>query len=271
MRKEALARAMVKAGRLEKAVEVARKNATDHPSEIPPLATLVEVLHAAGQEAEAQEHYRALLPLIRGAEADAPILVRIATIVEGWKARNVSLAVPEAPSESAARNRVDLETVGPLGWSPYPAEPIALPDTDSHTWTLAEHLHQGRHTIVLFYLGNKCAHCLQQLQLFADQYDALREAGTDIVAVSTDDLATTCSLKANAEGVKFPMPLLADPELAVFRAYRAFDDFENTPLHGTFLIDPNGGVRFHRIGPDPFLDVEFLKGEAQRVGRLTTP
>ena len=55
------------------------------------------------------------------------------------------------------------------------------------------------------------------------------------------------------------------------RLDRAFDDFENTPLHGTFLIDERGGVRFHRIGPEPFLDVEFVRGEAERVRRLLAP
>ena len=36
--------------------------------------------------------------------------------------------------------------------------------------------------------------------------------------------------------------MLADPELTVFRSYRAYDDFERIALHGTFLIDPAGLV-----------------------------
>ena len=61
------------------------------------------------------------------------------------------------------------------------------------------------------------------------------------------------------------MPLLADPKLDLFRLYRAFDDFEDAPMHGTFLIDAKGDVRFQRIGPEPFLDVDFLKAEAKRL------
>jgi alkyl hydroperoxide reductase subunit AhpC len=75
-------------------------------------------------------------------------------------------------------------------------------------------------------------------------------------------------LKNNKDGIKFPMPILADPKLELFRLYRAFDDFESQPLHGTFLIDGHGTVRFQRISADPFLDVDFIKTEAERVNRM---
>ena len=55
------------------------------------------------------------------------------------------------------------------------------------------------------------------------------------------------------------MPMLADPKLELFKRYQAYDDFESQPLHGTFLIDAQGNVRFQRISADPFLDVEFIK------------
>jgi peroxiredoxin len=35
----------------------------------------------------------------------------------------------------------------------------------------------------------------------------------------------------------FPFPLLSDAKLDAFKAYRCVD-FNNQPLHGTFLIDP---------------------------------
>jgi len=107
---------------------------------------------------------------------------------------------------------------------PSPAEPIAMADTDGKSWNLADH--KGRNVVVLFYLGGKCAHCMQQLQEFGKQIKAFEAIGTDIVAVGTDDLEAARLLKSNADGIKFPMPFLADPTLAVFRKYQAFDDFE---------------------------------------------
>ncbi len=64
------------------------------------------------------------------------------------------------------------------------------------------------------------------------------------------------------------MPILADPKLELFKLYRAYDDFESQPLHATFLIDTQGNVRFQRISADPFLEVEFIKTEAERVNKI---
>jgi peroxiredoxin len=162
-----------------------------------------------------------------------------------------------------------LNKLGPLAWSPTPAEPFALTATDGSTWSLADH--RGRTVVALFYLGGKCAHCMQQLQDFGKAYKDFQEMGVDLVAISTDDLETTKALKANSEDVSFPMPLLSNPRLDSFKTYRCFDDFEDTPMHGTFLIDANGDVRFSRVSAEPFLDVAFIKAEAERVKKLVGP
>ena len=109
---------------------------------------------------------------------------------------------------------------------------------------------------------------MQQLQVFGKEYEALKKLEVDTVAISTDDAEATKALKNNKDGIKFPMPMLADPKLDSFKRYRAYDDFESQPLHGTFLIDAQGNVRFQRISADPFLDVEFIKAEAERVKRI---
>ena len=125
--------------------------------------------------------------------------------------------------------------------------------------------HKGKNVLVIFFLGGKCAHCMQQLQLFGKEYEALKKLNVETVAISTDDLEAARTLKNNKDGIKFPMPILADPKLELFKLYRAYDDFESQPLHGTFLIDAQGNVRFQRISADPFLEVEFIKAEAERV------
>jgi len=109
---------------------------------------------------------------------------------------------------------------------------------------------------------------MQQLEEFGKQFKAFDAANTDIVAIGTDPIEAARALKGNADGIKFPMPFLADPSLEVFKKYQAHDDFEGQPLHATFLIDARGDVRFRRISADPFLDVDFLKGEAARVNKL---
>ena len=61
---------------------------------------------------------------------------------------------------------------------------------------------------------------------------------------------------------------MADPKLEVFRKYRAFDDFEQQALHGTFLIDARGLVLWQDISYEPFMDAEFLLKEAPRLLKL---
>jgi peroxiredoxin len=271
LRPEALARAHLAARNFGFAESEAKKAAERDPEQVAPLAGYVEILQAVGKEKEARDAYARLVPVARWADRDLPIFRRLDAIVARWKA-DASWKAPEASpapsggSDETAINRIDLTTLGPLTWTPFPAEPLAGTDTNGRPWSLAAH--KGRIVLVLFFLGGKCAHCMQQLQVFGKEYDALVKLGVDSVAVSTDDLETTKRLKNNQEGVKFPMPMIADPKFEAFRRYRAYDDFESQPLHGSFLIDAQGNVRFQRISADPFLDVEFIKAEAARVGRI---
>jgi hypothetical protein len=59
--------------------------------------------------------------------------------------------------------------------------------------------------------------------------------------------------------------MVADPKNEAFQSYRAFDHFERIALHGTFVIDANGFVRWHDEGAEPFMDVNFVLAEATRL------
>jgi peroxiredoxin len=271
MRPESMARAHLAARNYGLAESVARKAVEQNPDQVPPLAALVEILHAVGKDTDAIAAYRRFEPLARWADHDLPVLRRLEPVVAGWKADKGWTGASTgsaAGSEESASHRVDLSTVGPLVWSPFPAERFSRTDSAGKTWALADLQARGKNVLVLFFLGGKCAHCMQQLQLFGKEYEALRGLNVETIAVSSDDAEATRILKNNSDGVRFPMPFLADRGLELFKKYRAFDDFENQPLHGTFLIDAQGKVRFQRISSDPFLEVEFIKSEAARVNRL---
>ena len=51
----------------------------------------------------------------------------------------------------------------------------------------------------------------------------------------------------------------------VFKQWRAFDDFENIPLHGTFLVDGAGLVRWLDVSYEPFDKPEYLLEECKRL------
>ena len=257
MRPEALARAHLLASNFGLAEDAARQAVAKQPSQVAPLAAEVEVLAARGKIEEAKAAYRDLRSLADRADADLPVLVRLASIVASWD--DSALTQPLRTAELAPIS-LALEPLGPLTWSPYRAESLAISDSEGHPWSLADHA--GRSVVVLFYLGGKCPHCMQQLQEFGRQFAAFGELGADMVAVGTDDLELTRELKHNNQGVSFPMPLLPDPDFAAFKAFGVFDDFRGMPLHGTFLIDGQGNVRFQKISSEPFLDVDFSKARS---------
>ena len=147
------------------------------------------------------------------------------------------------------------------------APDFTLPDGDGKKTTLRQF--KGKPVIVIFYLGAGCAHCIEQLVAFAPEAEAFKKAGIALVAVSTD---TVEGLKFTVEKAKynggFPIPLLSDEKLKAFKAFRAHDDFEQQPLHGTFLIDGEGLIRWQDISFQPFMETKFLLTEAQRLLNL---
>ena len=271
MRPEALARAHLAARNYGFAESTARQAARKSPNQVPVLAAQVEILHACGKEKEAREAFRSLEPLARWADRDLPVFRRLETVISRWKAEGTWTSSTSQPANAAgtdetAIDRTDLKTLGPLVWSPFPADTFSRTDTSGTPWNLGSH--KGKSVLVLFFLGGKCAHCMQQLQAFGKEHEALKKLNIETVAISSDDLDAAKALKNNKDGIKFPMPILADPKLELFKRYRSYDDFENQPLHGIFLIDADGNIRFQRISADPFLEVEFIKAEAGRVNRM---
>ena len=102
------------------------------------------------------------------------------------------------------------------------------------------------------------------MQAFAAAKKEFDDAGLTLLAISSDNAEGLKESLASFTGGVIPIPLLADNTLDVFKAYRCYDDFENQPLHGTFVIDGAGLVRWQDIGFEPFKDHRFLIGEAKR-------
>ena len=85
------------------------------------------------------------------------------------------------------------------------------------------------------------------------------------MAISTDDEAGLAKSIENYKSGAFPFPLASDAAMEVFKACRAFDDFENRPLHAMLFIDGAGLVRWQDISFEPFRDARFILNEARRL------
>ena len=128
----------------------------------------------------------------------------------------------------------------------------------------------GKPYVLIFFLGKGCPHCVRQLKAFEPQAAAFTAAGLPILAISTDTpLGVAETIKLGQDGGPLPFPIVADPSHATFRDFNAFDDFEKIPLHGTFLIDAQGLIRWQHISYEPFMRPDFLLEEAQRLLKMS--
>ena len=266
MNKVRRAQAYLSADQKEEAAKIASGLVAKPPQSVLPAAQAAYLLNAAGKTKEADKAFGQLRELGQAVDLSAFVFSRLAPIAE-------RLGLPEDwrpelkpnPDDSPEHPFPDLDTLGPFRWKPASALPWKLPDSTGKRLSLADY--RGRPVVLVFYLGFGCLHCVEQLQAIAPKMDAFREAGLEIVAVSTESQSELAQALESYEkgGDSVPFPLVADPKLATFRAYRAYDDFEKAPLHGTFLVDASGDVRWQDVGHEPFTKIDFLLKEAKRL------
>lgn len=245
----------------EEAIKDARKHVASHQSEVQPLAMLTELLWKADKKDDAKQSFEQLREISSPIDLNSPVFARLEPIaVElGFSADWRAL---KPPAEDIGV-RPSLDSLGPFRWQPSPAPEWALKGAQDELHALLDY--KGKPVIAIFYLGHGCLHCAEQLQAFAPKMEEFNKAGIELIAISSDDLSGLKISIANYDKGELPIPLVANPELDVFRAYRAYDDFEKQPLHGTFLIDADGMVRWQDISYEPFMDPDFLLKESQRL------
>lgn len=154
-----------------------------------------------------------------------------------------------------------LRSFGPDHWSPFAAPSLHALDAAGQPFTLAAQ--KGRNTILVFYLGRECPHCLQQLRALQAKAAEWKRLDTDVLAISPNAPAVNQALGAEAayQSIRF----LSDQGSANARRFLAYDDFEEMEIHATILIDKEGNVRWSRLGGAPFEDLPFLIKEIERL------
>lgn len=251
----------LRAGETEKALDLISKEVRSHKHETLPLAQQTYILWEAGQQEDARTAFESLRKISETVDFSSPVFARLAPIAQefGWPE---DWRQPLVPATDLGE-RPALDALGPFRWEPSPAPEWTLVDHLSTDWSLAHF--RGKPVVVIFYLGHGCLHCAEQLGKFAPMTDAFREAGIELVAVSTDPPEQLQEKLEAFSDDDYPFPLVSNAQLDVFKAYRCFDDFEGKPLHGTFVIDAEGLVRWQDISYEPFMDPRFVLAEARRL------
>ncbi len=255
-----LAQWQVIAKDLEGAQKTAELAVKAKRGEVLPLAVLIDILWRQDKHDEALKRFSELRKIAHVADLDTPVLTRLAAVagaakVSGdWRiAKKMSSDVGERP---------DWKALGPEFWHAGAAPTFDVEATDGSIFTSNDLGSKPR--LVFFYLGFGCLHCIEQLKAFSPLVEQFRALGIEAIAISNEDLKT---LKLGIENFPdpIPIPLYADSQQAAFKAFRCWDDFEAAPLHGTYLLDAQGQIRWQDIGPEPFNDAKFLLTEAERL------
>jgi len=265
IRQEHLSLVHLAAGDHAKAIEIAKKAADGAKGQIYPLTNYVWVLFNAGKKDEAKTQFTRLRELACFVDLKVEPYRSLGSIARALGVEGEDWRQAYKPASDLGE-RPPLDQLGPFRWHPSPAPAFNALGADGAAVSLDSYA--GRPVVVIFYLGHNCLHCTQQLAAFAPLVREYAQAGISLVAISTDNRESLHKAWENAkleEAGQFPFPLLADPSMELFKRYNCYDDFEKSPIHGTFLIDGKGQIRWQDISADPFMDAAFLLKESKRL------
>lgn len=263
LRSERKALLQLRMGNSEEAIKLVASAVKSAPEQARPLAAQAYILHEAKKPAEAKTAFNHLRRIAPGLDLSVTWFARLAPLAESLKLpadwRQAQVEVQDMGQ------RPKLDDLGPFRWEPSAAPAFSLTDRNGTPFALDQY--RDRSVVLIFYLGKGCPHCMEQLNAFDPLAAEFEKKGITLLAVSTDTAQglRDTFIGYDAKDRHFNFPLLSDPSLETFRKYRAYDDFEQTPLHGTFLIDPAGRVRWQEISYEPFMAPKFLLEESTRL------
>jgi len=118
------------------------------------------------------------------------------------------------------------------------APAFSLKDQNGKTQRLADY--QGRPVILYFYPKDDTPGCTKEACAFRDQYQDFKDAGAEVIGVSSDDEQAH---EKFASKHRLPFVLLADRGGAVRKRYGVPATLGLLPGRVTFVIDRQGIVR----------------------------
>jgi peroxiredoxin Q/BCP len=123
--------------------------------------------------------------------------------------------------------------------------------------------HRGSRVVLLFYPGDFTPVCTKQFCSYAERAEDMSSLGATVVGISAQDVESHTKF-VSEKGI--PVPLLADPDKKVAKAYGA-----SVPVVGTrravVIVDEDGKVAYkhvHTLGLD-FQTVDDIRETLAKV------
>lgn len=173
---------------------------------------------------------------------------------------------PDYVAKRAVKALPGFEQLGTDLWAPRQAKGFTLPSGVGGNGTFDPTA--GKPTLVVFFLGFGCAHCVAQLKDLDPKAAKFRAAGIEVLSVGTDSLEQVRAAQQAAQenGVDpLHFDVLCDPKGDVFKQWSAWDHFAGEALHGTYLVDGKGRILWQDISERPFEQSDWLLAECKRL------
>ncbi len=106
---------------------------------------------------------------------------------------------------------------------------------------------KGKWSIVCFYPADFTFVCPTELEDLQDQYSTLQGLGVEVYSVSTDTHFTHKAWHDHSPAIgKIEYTMIGDPSHAISIGFDVLDE-EGLAQRGTFIIDPNGNLRWYLV------------------------
>ncbi|PWR20163.1 alkyl hydroperoxide reductase subunit C [Zavarzinia aquatilis] len=107
---------------------------------------------------------------------------------------------------------------------------------------------KGKWSVFVFYPADFTFVCPTELGDLADNYAEFQKLGVEIYSVSTDTHFTHKAWHDTSDTIaKINYPMVADPTLAISRAFEVLIEEEGLAYRGTFVINPEGQIKIIEV------------------------
>ncbi len=114
-----------------------------------------------------------------------------------------------------------------------------------HTYTLEDY--KGKWLVMFFYPLDFTFVCPTEIQGFSKEYEKFKELNAEVVGISTDSVHSHKAWIERDFKNSLNIPLLSDITKDVSYDYGVLLEDEGIALRGTFIIDPEGVMRYQVV------------------------
>jgi len=114
-------------------------------------------------------------------------------------------------------------------------------------------------TVVFLFEKTKCLACSRQIREYSNLFQEFVSAGVDVVGVSSG------TVKDLLKGLKKKNQKAIPFQIYVDATGRISKDYGCMGLHGTFIIDKKGDIRWQNVSITPYEDVQDVLKKAKEI------